>query len=138
MLPETTLARLALDFEVGFYEAALGTQPDDLRTLEALAGAYARVGRLDESLRVDRRIVDLVPANPAAHYNLGCSLSLAGDLDAAFAALERALALGYRDFAHMAKDPDLAAVRADPRYRSLRAAAPGASGGAATAPAATP
>jgi len=36
------------------------------------------------------------------------------------ATLEKALRLGYRDFAWLAKDPDLKKLRAQPAYRSLK------------------
>jgi tetratricopeptide (TPR) repeat protein len=119
MLAEETLERLALDFEVGLFECFLETDPDHVAALEALAAAYSRAGRRADAVRVDRRLVALLPGNALAFYNLACSLSLAGEVGAALDALEQALALGYRDFEFLAKDPDLANVREDARYRSL-------------------
>lgn len=51
-----------------------------------------------------------------ALYNAACCHALAGELDAGFAALDRAVALGLRDRAQLLDDPDLATVRADPRW----------------------
>jgi len=119
LLPESTLEKIGLDFEVGFYESALESRPDHLGALEALANAYTRRGDVDDGLRVDRRITQILPENPIAHYNLACSLSLAGRIDEALVALERAVSLGYDDFEYLARDPDLANVRKDARYRVL-------------------
>lgn len=51
-----------------------------------------------------------------ALYNAACCHALAGELDAGFAALDRAVALGLRDRGQLLGDPDLAPVRADPRW----------------------
>lgn len=51
-----------------------------------------------------------------ALYNAACCHVLAGELDAGFAALDRAVALGLRDRAQLLDDPDLAPARADPRW----------------------
>ena len=40
-------------------------------------------------------------------------------MDQAASALEKALALGYRDFTWLAKDPDLHPLRQHPLYRSI-------------------
>ena len=52
-------------------------------------------------------------------YNLACSYSLNSEIDLAAAALEKALALGYRDFKWLAKDPDLRRLRKHPSYRTI-------------------
>jgi hypothetical protein len=49
-------------------------------------------------------------------YNQACCLALKGDKDAAFDRLRTAVERGLRDFAHAEKDPDLAALRGDPRW----------------------
>ncbi len=53
------------------------------------------------------------------HYNYACVLALSGSVDRAIQALEAAVNAGYTDRAHMERDPDLAALRADPRYAKL-------------------
>jgi tetratricopeptide (TPR) repeat protein len=53
-------------------------------------------------------------------YNLACSYSLTGQFERAIAALEKAIALGYHDFAWLAKDPDLKKLRAQPAYKTLK------------------
>jgi hypothetical protein len=61
----------------------------------------------------------LQPWNPLVFYNLACSHCLNGEFDLAATALERALALGYRDFKWLARDPDLRQLRQHPTYRRI-------------------
>ncbi len=119
MLSERTLERLALEFEIGFFEAVLRHEPEHLGALEALGHAYTRAGLFEKGLAIDRRLVAMLPESAVAHYNLACSLSLLGQLDGAFAALARAIELGYDDFDYLANDPDLENLRRDRRYRAL-------------------
>ena len=59
--------------------------------------------------------------SPTAWYNLACSLALTGQADDAFAALEKAIALGYDDAEWMREDEDFAPIRQDPRFARLLA-----------------
>ncbi|HYC78285.1 MAG TPA: DUF2911 domain-containing protein, partial [Planctomycetota bacterium] len=52
-------------------------------------------------------------------YNLGCAYALKKEKDAAFEALEKAVAAGFRDAGQMEKDEDLAVLREDDRYKQL-------------------
>jgi hypothetical protein len=54
---------------------------------------------------------------PVQLYNLACTKSLAGDRDGAFVALDQAIAAGFGAVDAMEKDPDLKALRADPRWK---------------------
>ena len=72
-----------------------------------------------EGLAVDRRLAQIRPDDPVVFYNLACSYSLVGWIPSALRALERALALGYRDFKHIMHDRDLEALRSDRRFNSL-------------------
>ena len=78
-----------------------------------------RLGRYDEGLQVDQRLVRLEPEEPIVHYNLACSLSLLGRIDDGIEELTRAVDLGYEDVEHMLKDRDLRALRNDPRFEVL-------------------
>ena len=119
LLSDATLERLFTDFEIAFFERVLTCEPDNLAALESLGNAYTRCGRVVEGLEVDERLVRLLPDNAIAHYNLACSLSLLSRVDEAIEVLERAVHLGYRDFEYLERDPDLANVRRDARYRAL-------------------
>jgi Flp pilus assembly protein TadD len=76
-------------------------------------------GSYPQGLQIDRRLVQLRPNDPLAHYNLACSYSLLRRLDLAIRTLRHALELGYRDFRYMREDRDLDAIRHDPRFRQL-------------------
>ncbi len=119
LLRPETIERLALDFEIGFYEAVLGLDPEHVDALETLGNAYTRKGRVEDGLRVDQKLVSLLPDSPVAHYNLACSYSLLDDADRALGSLERAIRLGYKDFKHLERDPDLEKLRKDRRFAAL-------------------
>ena len=76
---------------------------------------------ITEGLKVDERLAQLAPDNALVFYNLACSYSLTDQFDRAALALEKALSLGYRDFAWLAKDPDLKKFRQQPAYDEIKA-----------------
>ncbi len=51
-----------------------------------------------------------------SQYNAACCFALGGKPDPAFAALDRAIAAGYRDGDHLHVDTDLTSLHADPRW----------------------
>ena len=109
-----------LPFEVSLYEAVVASDPANVEALMALGEAHTRAGDYARGMDVDRKLSRLRPEDPVVHYNLACSLSLLGDRDAALGTLEKAVTLGYADLAHLDKDPDLEALRQDPRFGELR------------------
>jgi tetratricopeptide (TPR) repeat protein len=117
------LARLAeqsqLDFELAFYGGILDRHPCYVDILRAHANNLTLKGRYAEGLQVDKRLVQLRPNDPLAHYNLACSYALLKQPDLALKTLRRAVELGYRDFRYMREDRDLDSVRHDPRFRQL-------------------
>ena len=108
-----------LDVQISFLEGLVRREPDCIETLQMLGDYYAQRGQHDHSLKVDRQLARLQPRNPLVFYNLACGLSLNGEVDRAVEALEKALALGYRDFKWLAKDPDLHQLRQHPFYRYI-------------------
>jgi tetratricopeptide (TPR) repeat protein len=109
-----------LDVKIAFMEGLVRRDPRYVEALQVLGDHYTQRGQYDQSLRVDQQLSRLEPANPLVFYNLACSYSLNNELDRAAAALDRALALGYRDFKWLARDPDLRPLRKHPVYRSIR------------------
>ncbi len=110
-----------LDVKIGFLEGLVRRDPHYVEALQVLGDHYTQRGKYDESLKIDQQLSKLEPRNPLVFYNLACSYSLNSELDAAAAALEQALSLGYRDFKWLAKDPDLRSLRKHPLYRSIEA-----------------
>jgi Flp pilus assembly protein TadD len=116
---EARLERLGLEFQAEFPGRAHARHPDDVAVLSDLAELLTQLGRLEEGLAADQRLVHLAPDDPTVRYNLACSLALLGQLQAALDALERAIDLGYRDPEHLLADEDLASVRSHPRFQAL-------------------
>ncbi|GEM_PF-824689 len=106
-------------FEMRFFEDVIAKDPCCEAALLQLGEMYTRRGDFRKGLAVDRRLVRLRPCDALAHYNLACSHSLLDQLDEALQAIEHAVNLGYRDMAHLLKDPDLSNLRKDTRFRKL-------------------
>jgi len=110
-----------LDIKIQFMEGLVRRDPEYIEALQLLGDHYTQRGRYDQGLKVDEQLSRLEPHNPLVFYNLACSYSLIGEIDAAAHALEKALALGYRDFKWLAKDPDLRTLRKHPVFREIEA-----------------
>ena len=107
------------EFEINFFEAVHRRDPKNIDVIEILGGLYTKKGRVDDGLRMDRKLVRLQPNNPHAHYNLGCSLALKRRNTDAIRALNKAVELGYNDFEWMRDDPDLSGLQTHPRFLEL-------------------
>jgi len=108
-------------FEMTFFESVLRRAPDYTEVVEILGGLYTKHGRIADGLRMDRKLVRLLPENATAHYNLACSLALLQRKHDALRSLNRAVELGYKDFDWMAQDPDLDGLKEHPEFVSLLA-----------------
>jgi tetratricopeptide (TPR) repeat protein len=121
--PETAARRLRQqsqrDFELDFFGAVLERDPCYAAALRAHADNLAAAGHFARALQADRRLVRLLPERPIPWYNLACSYAVLGMVDPAFAALQRALDLGYRHLDRLCRDPDLKSLRRDPRFARL-------------------
>ncbi|MBN1442560.1 MAG: hypothetical protein JXA90_07615 [Planctomycetes bacterium] len=80
---------------------------------------YARAGEFRKGLEVDLTLVRSRPEEPVFRYNLACSHSRLGDVDAALRALEAAVELGYQNADHIRRDRDLDNLRQDLRFIRL-------------------
>ena len=108
-----------LEFEIDFFAGVLDRYPDYLDVLRVQGNNLTLKGRYAEGLHIDKRLVQLRPADPLVHYNLACSFALLKRGDLALKTLRRAVELGYRDFRYMREDRDLDTIRHDPRFRQL-------------------
>lgn len=76
-------------------------------------------GRIEEAREILRGVVDTYEDGESIEYNLACCEARLGDVEQAFAHLERSLA-GRPDLVDLARgDDDLAALRDDARFESL-------------------
>src|SRR5579863_2063657 len=94
-----------LDVKIGFMEGIVRRDPTYVDALQLLGDHYTQRGRFAEGLHVDERLARLEPLNPVVFYNLACSYSLTELFDRAAEALDKAIDLGYKDFAWLTKDP---------------------------------
>jgi tetratricopeptide (TPR) repeat protein len=108
-----------LDFEMEFFGRILERLPDYVDVLRVMGNYLTLKGRYAQGLVIDKRLVQLRPRDPLAHYNLACSYALLKRPDQALRTLRQAIELGYRDFRYMREDHDLDSIRHDPRFRQL-------------------
>lgn len=108
-----------LDVKISFMEGLVRRDPDYVDALQLLGDHYTQRGRFNEGLNVDERLARLEPRNPVVFYNLACSYSLTDQFDRAAESLEKAIHLGYKDFAWLTRDPDLKKFRSLPAYREI-------------------
>lgn len=109
-----------MDVEITFLEGLVRRDPDFIEAWEVLGDDYLALGRAKDGLDVDVRLCELLPADSCARYNLACSLALNGQTERAVLELVHALDLGYRDFPHLACNPELETVRKHPGFCRIR------------------
>jgi len=110
-----------LDTKIEFLAGIVRRDPNYVDALQLLGDHYTQRGLFQEGLKVDERLAKLEPESSLVFYNLACSYSLTEHYDQAMSALDRALDLGYRDFAWLAKDPDLKKLRRQDAYADIKA-----------------
>src|SRR4051794_37600864 len=93
-----------LDFELEFFAAILAANPNYVDALRILGNLLSLKGRYAEGLQIDKRLVQLRPRDPLAHYNLACSYALVKRPEQSIRTLRKAVKLGYRDFRAMRED----------------------------------
>jgi tetratricopeptide (TPR) repeat protein len=108
-----------LDFDIDFFDRLLERNPDSVEVLRVFAELVSRKGLYQRAVEIDRRLVDRLPDDFLARYNLACSLARAGRTADAITSLSTAITLGYDDMAHMEVDPDLDSLRDSPDFRAL-------------------
>jgi tetratricopeptide (TPR) repeat protein len=108
-----------LDFDIDFFENLLARNGDSVEVLRVLGELVSKKGLLHRAVEIDRHLVERLPKDFLARYNLACSLALAGRPDEAMKSLSKAILLGYDDLAHLEVDPDLDSLRERPDFRAL-------------------
>ena len=86
-------------------------------------------GRLEEAIEMHQKAASFDDYHGIALYNLGCALALTDRPDAAFDALSRSQAAGFRLRGHADEDADLESLRGDPRFTALLDREPVGKGG---------
>jgi tetratricopeptide (TPR) repeat protein len=126
--PATDLAAANAHFNAGEWEKAIQGYDAVLKQDPSQGAAWFRLGyalhasgKLERACEVHAKAAEFPQFAPVAVYNLGCARALLGQPDAAFAALDRAVALGFRDVGQLDGDAVLASLHADARWANLRA-----------------
>ncbi len=101
-----------LDKAIGFYNKAI--PPLNRLTGDSLFRKFEADGIDSES-----KTIDLLDAYASLHYNLACCYALLGSEQKALENVEIALNAGYIDFEWMRKDPDLAILHANKKFKKL-------------------
>ena len=99
-------------------EAEVKQDPKNGRAWIRLGMARQTARKWDAAAEAYQKAIDLKFGVPVAAYNLATVHAARGDRDQAFAALEQAAQNGFARFADAETDPDLAALRSDPRWSS--------------------
>ena len=108
-----------LDFDIDFFESLLARNGENVEVLRVLGELVSKKGLVQRAVEIDRLLVERLPKDFLARYNLACSLALAGRPDEAMKSLSKAILLGYDDLAHLEVDPDLDSLRERPDFRAL-------------------
>jgi adenylate cyclase len=105
-------------------EKALAQDPSNGSALGFGASALAALGEADQAMEWVRQALLIDPDNLNMRYNLACALVGLREADAALDLLDPYLATATEgDLAHIRADPDLDALRHDPRFQAMVASA---------------
>ena len=111
-------------------ERRLQRRPDDVRALLLGAVQAAIAGDAQRAITYGERALVARPDDFSTAYNVACAYAVLGDRDRAIELLDRAVRDGRGTLGWIENDPDLDALRGDPRFAAivgrLRAAAAGA------------
>ncbi len=110
-----------LNIEIGFFEGLVRRDPTYCEALQVLGVDYSRRGDFSKAVHIHEQLADQLPTDPIVLYNLACCYSQTRQLRRAADALDRAIALGYKNFRTLAKDPDLANLRKHAVFKRVRA-----------------
>jgi predicted Zn-dependent protease len=110
-----------LEVQESFFRGLVARDPRDTEVIEELADVLLQLGRTNEVIALDQRLIELCPTDPDVRYNLACSLALVRQYERAATELSTAIELGFRDVESLNTDPDLAGLRAHPAFGKVRA-----------------
>ncbi len=91
--------------------------PESPRAYYLGSGIHFELGDRAEGMRWIDKALRVDPLDPGVHYNVACTLSLAGESERALDHIERAMELGFGGMKWLATDPDLITIRDHPRFK---------------------
>lgn len=103
------------------YEKVVAANEKDGDAWYRLGFALHSTGDIEKALAAHRKAMEIDgPQRPIAAYNAACALALLKRNDEAFTTLEKAIGLGFANARQIEADTDLAGLRADARWASIR------------------
>ena len=112
-------ARTAYERALGVVEEHLELNPGDARAVTLGAGILMQVDRGAEGVEWAERALTIDPNDAVVQYAIACAYSVHGLRDQALDLLGKAVRGGFGDKEWIANDPDLDAIRDDPRFVAL-------------------
>jgi adenylate cyclase len=116
---DTTPAAAGYARALAVVERHMELNPDDARAATMRAVALCRLGRTDEGFKWAERALYADPEDAGVRYNVACLYAVGGAPDRAMDCLELAVGAGFGNRDWLERDPDLDAVRGDPRFAEL-------------------
>jgi tetratricopeptide (TPR) repeat protein len=113
------LEEKSYDKAVTEFKKILDESPYDFQANYRIAFTYLLMKNYARSIfhfEVARRVQ---PRDELTLYNLSCAYSLDGQLEKALDTLEESIKAGFADYRHMEGDPDLKALRTQPRFHEI-------------------
>lgn len=110
---------LGREFRADVFHAYLEHDPGNVDILMELGNLFTLMGRVEDGLGVDEKLVEIQPTEPVFHYNLACSQAMLNKVDAALRSLRRAIDLGYNNLEYLEEDSDLENIRNDERFGDI-------------------
>jgi hypothetical protein len=104
---------------VKILDAVTAREPGNVTAWRTLGAALLQTKEPDRAIVALEKALALQPNRPDVFYNLASAHALKGDLDGAINWLGRAKTAGNIDMTRAEIDPNLAAVRAHPKFRAL-------------------
>ncbi|HZI93734.1 MAG TPA: tetratricopeptide repeat protein [Patescibacteria group bacterium] len=103
------------------YEEIVAHDPADALAWYRLGMSRHQLRQYPQAAAAYEKAVALPSAPRGVRYNLACVYALMNRMDDAFRTLDQAVAAGFSNTTGLDADPDLAPLRADPRYAALHA-----------------
>lgn len=100
-------------------ERHMDLNPDDPRAATVRGVSLCRLGRAEEGLAWAERALEMDPEDAGVRYNAACLFALEGKAERAMDLIDEAIARGFTNRDWFEKDPDLASLRQEPRFRAL-------------------
>jgi TolB-like protein/Flp pilus assembly protein TadD len=104
---------------VRLMEEQLERNPSDARAANLLAATYANFGDRDKATEYVERSLSIDPDDAMLLYNAACTYALLGRTDEAIGFIERAVDKGFGHKEWIDHDPDLNALRENPRFQTI-------------------